>query len=555
MKIAYINVLLATKMKTKAIVTILAILGITYFSKAQDDLKIQATSKGGIYAFGFFSGQLTFNTGDFIGDKYSSNEGYFLAKFDSLGNTKWVKHIKTMSLFCEGLCPGIGLCTDNSDNIYITADFRDTIEFDSTNLMVNSIGVETFIAKYNSEGNFVWAQKPITSNGSQGVDIDTDSSGNVYVTGIYTKGSLTFDSLTPLYDSSYDANIFIVKFDSGGNGLWLKQLHGGSVGNGSSHEVYSITTDNIGNSYIVGYFGGTFGGTLYFGNLSILSSGTDFEIFVAKCDPIGNPVWLKKVNGLAGTDFPEQIAVDDSSDLYFTGFFDLTAKFGSLPTLTAATRDIFITHFDSSGNAQWVRQASPNNSNYGNESKGIAVDQAGNIFTIGYFTDSVEFPPLSPISIISGNGFLVKHDKLGSALCINNAQLDFEDISIDPNGNIYTISGDAGMFGGNNVTISKWGNNCDHLWDKTITHDYNGIEESQYLVTANVFPNPTSGIITIEIIGPIKQRATMEVYNLSGQLIIKEELNHGKQTLQLDLTKSNHVVYFFANQNGKRSSG
>ncbi len=528
-------------MKTKITLTIFACLGLLLISNAENLVKIQTTSSGGFYAFGSFPGQLTFPNGEIIGNKFSDSEGYFLAKFDSLGNTQWVKHLKSYTINCIGHCSGIGLCTDQADNIYITASFDDTLRFDSTHAIIPSSSLNAFVAKYDSNGVFIWAKGAQGTALSEGVDIETDSMGNVYTTGVFGAGDFAFDSLPLLPDRSYAWNIYMAKFDSAGTCLWQRPLHGGGTGDGSNHQVYSITADNKGNSYILGYFGGFFSGGLRFGNFSLPSTRRIFEIFVAKCDPWGHPLWLTKVNGMDASDFPEQITVGDSNNLYFTGFLTHTAQFGTLPNVSTNHQDVFIARYDSLGNAQWVRQGSPTLFAT-NGGRGIALDPVGDIVTIGQFYNYIEFPPFPPIFL--GPGFLVKHNPDGIALCISTSNLDFEDISIDPVGNVFTISGHASLFGHSDITVSKWGNSCNHLWDIIIYHDISvGIEDLQNDMAVAVFPNPTMDVVSIELPGQRNEFVTIALYDFLGKPLQKESFFYTNYPIEMDLNNVENGVY------------
>ena len=71
-------------------------------------------------------------------------------------------------------------------------------------------------------------------------DVETDSSGNIYVTGD-TYGDLDGNTNTGASD------IFVVKYNSSGTKQWTKQL--GSV---SSDYDYGVATDSSRNVYVSG---------------------------------------------------------------------------------------------------------------------------------------------------------------------------------------------------------------------------------------------------------------------------------------------------------------
>ncbi len=332
-----------------------------------------------------------FNNCDDIVNPNSTNEGYFLALIDSSGYTLFTRHIRTQAAISSyGIYPGVGLCRDNQDNVYLTGNFIDSILFNDTSSLNAPTMFQTFIAKYDYTGNLLWAAMPSGCHESKGIDVALDMNGNLFNAGTFRIGTFTFDTLPPLNWSGEFEDIYLVKFDNAGNAQWLQQLY---TNNGST-TLFSITTDSLGNSYLIGKYGDFYGTcTLHFGDLIMTKNSDWFEIFIAKCDPFGEPVWLKSINNLTGSDTPEEIVADDLGNIYITGNFGLTSQFGLLPPLIAKTYDVFIANYNYSGDAIWVKQASPFNEGYQNFSKGIDIDSYGNLLTIGEFSDTIEFPP------------------------------------------------------------------------------------------------------------------------------------------------------------------
>ncbi len=335
-----------------------------------DNLKISNTSNGNAFIFGNFAGELIFNNGDILGANTNQNQGYFLALIDSSGLILWTKHIRTHAVIFYGAGSGVGLFTDTLDNVFLTATFTDSIIFDEDNYFYKA-NYATFIAKYNYSGNFLWAETSLGSAGSFGSEVFLDQDGNIFNTGTFGYGTtFTFDTLVPLNWTGQWEDIYLVKFDSSGNAQWLQQLYSNSF-----IQIYSLTTDLFGYTYLIGFYGGGgFSGNAYlhFGYLTLINGNGLDEIFIAKCSPDGEPVWLNRVLSISGSDVPEEIIAGDSANLYITGTFSYTSQFQPFPPIVANDVDVFIANYDDSGNAKWVKQASPNNTQtYYNISKGI----------------------------------------------------------------------------------------------------------------------------------------------------------------------------------------
>jgi hypothetical protein len=163
---------------------------------------------------------------------------------------------------------GHGIALDSSGNAYVTGYFEDTAVFGATTL--TSAGQpDTYIAKVDSGGNFLWAKRAGGTSSDIGNGIAVDSSGNAYITG-YFWATAVFGATT--LTSAGQSDTYIAKVDSGGNFLWAKRAGGISIDEGKS-----ITVDSIGNAYVTG----SFNGTAVFGATTLTSAG-GYDVFIWK---------------------------------------------------------------------------------------------------------------------------------------------------------------------------------------------------------------------------------------------------------------------------------
>lgn len=510
----------------------------------QDNLKIRTASSGDIIAYGTFSGILDFGNGTIVGEVTSEDEGYFLASFDSARNLRWVKHLKGESQRCSGICPGIGLSVDLYNNILITGNYWNEISFDSIHTLSNSGRAESFIAKYDDEGNFLWMLHGSSPGLSKGVEIDTDSKGNVYASGYFSgEGPFTLNSIFSLPAQGSVESVYISRISSSGNVDWLGRIHGPGPDNHAGVHIQSHATDSSGNSYLTGYYGGSEGVHISFGEHVLTYHGEDMEIFVAKCSPDGEPLWLTNAPSASGYDMPDQIAVDNDGNLFITGMIQETVQFGTLPILHPNYhRDVFIAKYDTSGQANWVQIGLPIPGFVNAVGRGITVNNTGDIFSVGSFTDSLLFPPLPIITSDTGHGFLVKHDSLGVALHATNYALDFQDIHFGLDKCLYTISGDPSVgIHESEVTITKWDQDCNRIWDRVIQSNiYIGIEETRNSPKFAIYPNPTAGMVTIET--DIEGVFTINIVSLRGQLLYSWSTT--TSSCEIDLSPFEKGIYF-----------
>jgi hypothetical protein len=203
----------------------------------------------------------------------NSIDGY-LTRMDSLGNVKWIK------TFGNSGTDGVGgIAGDNSDYIYITGEFINTIDLGGISLSNN--GKDILIAKYNQNGNIIWAKQAFISGeyaGSSG--ILADNYGNSYIVGNFS-GSALFGSYNVSTLNTYD--MFLARFDSSGFCLGITHF-GQASGSGLAQNNYN----NI-------ICSGAFRNTVNIGNNTFTSYGLQ-DIFIAKTGAIVGIEELKAAN-------------------------------------------------------------------------------------------------------------------------------------------------------------------------------------------------------------------------------------------------------------------
>ena len=315
---------------------------------------------------------------------------------------------------------GHSIAIDHSGNVYVTGHFQETADFDPGPNIHNLIAEsnDIFIAKYNANGQFLWAHS--FGDGS-GYGITTDTFGNVYVTGEFT-GITDFDPGPDTYflssnDNGYDNDIFVLKLNTDGSFLWAKNMGGSTFNRGCG-----IAVDNFGNVYTTGYIYGMVdfdpGPEVY-----NLNSEGSRDIFISKLNSVGEFVWAKKIGGQSH-DSSFSITLDSNNNVYTTGYFDATVDFDPGPDqfyLTAlGERDQFISKLSSDGNFVWAK----NVGGFLAEAWGrsIAIDESGNVYTTGHYIGMVDFDPglgiynLASLSTDLYDIFVLKLDTNGGYL-------------------------------------------------------------------------------------------------------------------------------------------
>src|SRR5205085_764304 len=114
---------------------------------------------------------------------------------------------------------GLGLATDISNNTYLAGTFTGIGYFDTFSITVNSNDAENvYIAKIDPSGNWLWV-KSAGGNDQEGLyDLALDKNGNPYITGFMGSATAIFGAYT-LTNGGQD-DFFVAKYDSNGNVVW-----------------------------------------------------------------------------------------------------------------------------------------------------------------------------------------------------------------------------------------------------------------------------------------------------------------------------------------------
>jgi len=392
----------------------------------------------------------------------SGDKDIFIAKMDSNGNWLWAK--KAGGTLDD---TGMDIAIDTNGYCFMTGYFLSTNSNFGNTILNNSNNQnpDLYISKLDSSGNWNWAKQAQGYSNVYAQNIVTDNNGNSYISGKFMVNSLTLGSIT--LTNSGQSDIFVAKMDSNGDWLWAKQ-----AGGASSYTCNDIVMDNSGNIYITGRFGGdiTFGTT----PPTTLSSNLSGNIYIAKMDSNGNWLWGKGAGGSTSS-FCYGLAVDSDENCYVTGIFDHNITFGSTTLTAQGDENMFIAKMDNNGNWLWAKQAEGFD-NFGNY---IAVDNEGNCYACGYFFDRATFGSYTVTSNTGDGIYVAKLDSNGNWLWVASANTkDACGFALDKNGNSYVTGSfyNSATFGNTTLTstggwdifIAKLDINGNWLWAKQV---------------------------------------------------------------------------------------
>jgi len=306
---------------------------------------IVRSSNGDIYISGQFSSDLDFvSTSTMDNLTTAQSSASFLAKFDDVGNYIWANKLESTDdvKFND-------LALDGNGNIYGTGIFKADTDFNpgaNSNVLTFAGNTDAFLVKYNNNGALVWARA------LQGIDIDVANDvaithdGNVLVAGVFSNSiDLDPSGNAAFVTSTGQRDIFFANYSPNGHYRWGKRL--GGTGN---DYAYSITSDNQRRIFLAGSFQSTIDANPNPNDVFNLTSAGDADMFFIKLDSVGNFKNAVSVGGSNG-DLPQRIAVNNTQQLYATGWFQGTCNFLSNVNLTSkGDRDIFTAKIDISPN-------------------------------------------------------------------------------------------------------------------------------------------------------------------------------------------------------------
>ena len=378
----------------------------------------------------------------FQGDTGSNNDyNNYLQKYDKNGTVLWSKLITAKASYFDFN----GIVVDANENVFITVSLAGTINF-TPNTPVFNGSWTTNIAKFDKDGNYLWAKNIVTRLSHQPSikKLGIDGVGNLYITGEFL-GIVDFDP------GSGTANVgvvdkissFFAKYDNNGNYIYAKKI--GEFVNNSSNAFYTkdLFLDNKGNIYVCGQFVGThdFDPGLGIVNLSSVST-TSKDLFFAKYDSEGNYLWVKSIGMPTDSGVMHSLAVDKNGNVYITGNFEGTVDFDSGPVIVNLTKINtatdkyrgYLVKYDANGNYVWVK-------NIGGSS--LSLDNLGNIYLIGQYYKTTDFDLGEGTAILPASSgsdfskFFAKYDDNGNYKWAKKVDFNSNDVVSGVNGDIY----------------------------------------------------------------------------------------------------------------------
>ncbi len=499
---------------------------------------ISVDSDDNVYSTGYFIGETDFSTsGDPVILERNLVTAY-VTKHSPDGELIWVR-----SLSGSGGNGGLAITVD--DHIYVSGYFSNILEVTANDelLTFEAVGFDMFILKMNFEGDIIWA-KSIggTSEYDWAQTIKTDpNDGSVYVGGNFS-GTVDFDpgdgvfELVTEFAFEYDG--FILKLTPDGNFEWVYRIGGPGY-----EVVQNIAIDPAGFVYAAGIFEVT-AEFDFEGSGNLMTSANFADGFVLKIGTDKSFQWAVQI-GDENQDWANGIAVDPFGDVVVTGMFHGTMDFdpgSGTEWMTSDGWDVFVWKLSGDGELRWARQLGGPSFAWGNA---IALDDQGNVYTTGWFNGLGDFDPGEEYYFFNGIAY---YEMFISKLDVNGdfdwaVQVVGDPGSYDNQGMSIVVDGDNNVFttgyysltanfdpNDPDFSISATGISENGFVYKLSQMESVGTDNNIFANNLNVFPNPTSNEITVDL-GEKLNSGEIRIFDISGRLILSQNVQ------QTDLIK------------------
>lgn len=495
-------------------------------------------NQGSIFTSGNYYGDFSLGGQDLTFNEWSA---HFIAKSDLNGQLIWVKSYNNHKSRCTAID------SDENGNLYVAGAWTGTsINLDGTMMSRDDTHGNTFIAKYDVNGNLLWARNDFKN--VEIAKITLDKEGNIVFAGSYYRpegvyfGGNTYDIHFTMNAGRPDG--LAGKFDANGEALWLHTFNGSETDN-----VSAIGTDAANNVYIVGRFNSDSlvldNSDTFFDKKDMASEGHD--LFIAKYSPEGVQRWVKTEGGSATVaESPPVMTVDDLGNVTVISDFRLNNL------LIDNTKNIegkdwctttLIAQFNEDGALNFATSAFGSNRIIGTD----IVSYGGKIYLTGSF--GAEFS--SGGNTLTTNGrfdaYVAEIDNRGNwnwAISFGGEATEIpEKLTFDNAGNLYlTAVTSSANLNVNNTTYTGNGQ-YDFFFGKLdlgIASGFNSLTDQQIPISA--FPNPANDKVLIDL-GGKEISGFLDVVNVSGKLLERLDFTN-EVDLELDFSTYPKGVYF-----------
>ena len=417
------------------------------------------------------------------------NRDFVTIKYDpATGDTVWTRRFNSLA---NGGDESYAIGIDALGNVFVTGNSDQS----------GSMTADIVTIKYTPSGASTTDVLPMP-NFQKPTALKIDAAGNVYIIGITrTNGN-----------NPVNEDYITIKYNNNLSFQWSKVYNGPA---NIRDNATALAVDGSGNAYVTGF---SYWTGQYYNYVTIKYASNGDSLGAASYDgPLHN------------SDYPTDIAVDNSGNVYVTGY-SVQAVAPSM------IYDYATVKYNSLLNQQWIqRYNGPGNGD--DKATAIAVDNLGNVYVTGF----------SMGTLLNYDYLTIKYTTAGvvdTTLRQNgNANMNdyATDVAIGPN---YTIF----VTGAANFT----GSGLDYYTLRYSPNPYLGTPVSNQVpenfALAQNYPNPFNPATTIKFDIAKTSLVNLTIFNIAGreiEVLANRTMNPGSYSLNWDAGRFSSGIYFY----------
>lgn len=184
--------------------------GTSSSTASESGMDLAVDDNDNVVIVGFYTGSPDVDPGSGVAllDPGADKNAYVI-KYNGAGN-----HIWSFGLPDAGEGQANSVAVDPTGQVYVTGCFEGSVDFDPGAGSAVLVGWDVFTAKYDENGDYVWAFRAGDSAYDGGWGIAVDDTANVYVTGVfYGLIDLDPDTTVAAHDHVGGRDVFVAKYN------------------------------------------------------------------------------------------------------------------------------------------------------------------------------------------------------------------------------------------------------------------------------------------------------------------------------------------------------
>jgi hypothetical protein len=372
---------------------------VTWASRAGDAsdqtaLGVAFDPQGNVLVTGSFHGTIDWGGGPLVS---AGGSDIFLVKLDKAGKHLWSKRFGDAS---DQTATAIAVSAIGE--VWITGAITGTVDFGGAPLASADPLADAFLAAFSANGTHNFSKRFGGVSAQRGTALAIGSNGDIFFGGVFD-GTIDLGCV-PLA-SAGSGDIFVARYDNAVTCIFSKRF-----GDAAAQELLTLSPDASNNVFL----GGRFKGSVNFGGAMLTMPATTFGGFAAKLDAGGAHVFSTAFGDATFAQEVTGVAADPSGNVFVAGSFAGTLTAGATTLTSVGMNDLFVARLDPGGTPVWALRAGDAQNQLG--AVHVAADSNGNALLAGTLQGTIDLGGGPLTSAGGDDVFVAKLDSAGSHL-------------------------------------------------------------------------------------------------------------------------------------------